>query len=50
MEQFEKIVLQEEFFTKITAEDREKVKNWVAKRRAKTYEEKEFLKITMELS
>ena len=26
MEQFEKNVLQEEFFTKITAEDREKVK------------------------
>ena len=31
------------FFTKITAEDREKVKNWLAKQNGETDEEKSFL-------
>lgn len=31
------------FFTKITAEDREKVKNWLEKQEAKSYMEKSFL-------
>lgn len=32
------------FFTKITAEDREKVKNWLAKQKGKSDREKSFLK------
>ena len=48
MEQFEKIVLEEQFFTKITAEDREKVKKWVAKRKGRTTQEKAFLTIVKE--
>ena len=48
MEQFEKNVLQEEFFTKITAEDREKVKKWAVKRKGRTDNEKVFLAIVKE--
>ena len=44
MERFEKNVLQEEFFTKITAEDREKVKEWVTKQKGKTDRDTAFLK------
>lgn len=47
MEQFEKVLETVEdkakHFTKITAEDREKVKNWVTKQKGKTEKEKCFL-------
>ena len=39
---------EEPFFTKITAEDREKVKKWVARQNGKTDREKAFLKIVKE--
>lgn len=39
---------EEKFFTKITAEDREKVCNWVARKVGQTDQEREFLRIVKE--
>ena len=41
--------IEEPFFTKITAEDREKVKKWVVKQKGKTSREKVFLKKVAEM-
>ena len=43
-----RLVPKPEFFTKITAEDREKVKKWAAKRKGRTSKEKSFIAMVKE--